>query len=103
MRRTIPLLFAIALLVCMVPLPAKAQRSEIQKKSLRGLKGVYVLVEFLTEDAQRQGLDDSQLQTDAELRLRKANVHVATQTEMIQSDNIGTLYINVGTMQLRDV
>lgn len=101
MRRAILAMLAIPLLAGIAPLAA-AQQSEGQKKSLRGLSGVFVLVETMTEDAQRQGLDDNLLQTDAELRLRRANIRVATQAEMVQSDKIGMLYINVGTTQLRD-
>lgn len=78
-----------------------AQVSESAKKSLRGLKGIYVLVEELTGEAKQQGLDDSQLQTDAELRLRKAGIRVATRSEMIQSDDVGILYINVGAIALK--
>lgn len=101
MRRAILVMLAIALLASMASLAA-AQRSEGEKKSLRGLSGVFVLIETVSEDARRQGLDDNLLQTDAELRLRKANIHVATQTEMVESDKIGMLYINVGTTQLKD-
>ena len=97
MKRII-LLLGIVLLVA--PLTVKAQVSDAAKKSLRGLKGVYVLVEELTDEVQRQELDNNQLQTDAELRLRKAGIRVATKTEAIQSDDIGILYINVGMMQL---
>ena len=104
MLRRIVLIFVISLLLVLEPLTLCAQRS-LGKNSLRGLKGVFVLVETITGDAQRQGLTEGQLQTDAELRLRKANIRVASQAEATQSgnsDNIGILVINVGTMQVRD-
>jgi len=98
MRRSILIVLAILLLASF----AAAQRSEGEKNSLRGLSGIFVLVETVTEDARRQGLDNNLLQTDVELRLRKASIHIASQTELIQSDKIGVLYINVGTTQLKD-
>lgn len=110
MRRTIPplpplLLLAISvLLVVIAPSSAaKAQEpvSSIGKESLRGLKGVWVLVAGIDKDVERNGLTESQLRTDAKLKLRKAGIHVVTSEES-RSNNIGMLHIDVGAIQLRE-
>ncbi len=46
--------------------------------SLKGVTAVAVLVEPMTPDAERDGLTKDQLQTDIELRLRKAGINVAS-------------------------
>ena len=99
MRRIIPLLFAIPLLVVIAPSVAKAQE-RVGKETLRGLKGVYVLANMTKADDEQQGLRQNQLQTDVELRLRKAGIYVATETERSNS-NFGTLYIGVAIKQIR--
>ncbi len=43
--------------------------SQAQRESLRGLNGVYVLVEDLNDDAKRAGLGVAQIKTDVELKL----------------------------------
>ncbi len=98
MRRTPLLLFASFLTVV---LSTSISAQSLGKETLRGLKGVYVLVENLDADTERAGLWKSQIQTDAELKLRKAGVRVATETESINDYGFATLYINVGTNSLK--
>lgn len=86
------LLFVCALFLGITP-SIIAQSSD-EKDSLRGLKGVYVLVEKVSGRVEQQGLTTSQLKTDAELKLRKAGIRVATRGESLDS-NIGTLHISV--------
>ena len=45
-----------------------AQRDENKIESLRGLKGVHVLIESLDKDIEEDGLKKSQIQTDVELK-----------------------------------
>lgn len=51
------------------------------RETLRGLSGVGVVIEDLSSNATRAGLTTAQLQTDVELRLRKAGVRVLTASE----------------------
>ncbi|MER3447850.1 MAG: hypothetical protein C4291_13930 [Candidatus Dadabacteria bacterium] len=57
---------------------AKELAETYQSYSLRGLHGVRVLLTDLNSDAKQEGLIKSELQTDVELRLRKAGIRVLT-------------------------
>ena len=63
--------------------------------TLRGLQGVNVLIEALEPDVERVGLTKQQLQTDVELRLRQAGIHVLTREERLEMPGSPYLYINV--------
>src|SRR2546425_3316356 len=67
------------------------------RETLRGLKGVGVVVERVSPDAERDGLTQSQLQTDVELRLRKAGIPALTQEECRATPGHPFLYVNVNT------
>jgi hypothetical protein len=56
-----------------------ASDSKYARETLRGINGVSVLVEGLDADAVRDGLTRDQIQTDVELRLRKAGINVVTE------------------------
>ena len=49
------------------------------RKTLVGLSGVYVLVETIEDDVERDGLSRAQIQTDMELKLREAGIPVLTE------------------------
>lgn len=91
------LLFILTVLL-LTATPTEAQES-IGKDSLKGLKGVYVLVESMDADVENLGLRKTLIQTDAELRLRKAGVVIVTNARSFDADTC-TLYINVGTKDL---
>jgi hypothetical protein len=57
---------------------AKGRDFESARPTLRGLEGVQVVIEDLDPDVERAGLTRHQLQTDVELRLRKAGIRVFT-------------------------
>jgi hypothetical protein len=77
--------------------------SKATRESLRGLTGVEVLAENISQDLTSGGLTTSQIQTDVELRLRKAGIRVLTEEQA--SDTLGNpyLYIRVIGMQDRTV
>lgn len=52
--------------------------SEATRRSLKGLEGVRVLVESLSAEAERDGLNETTIQTDVELKLRQAGIRVLT-------------------------
>jgi hypothetical protein len=64
--------------------------------SLKDLRGVTVLVEFLNPEAEEYGLTRKSIQTDSELRLRQSGIKVIPLNEHSLLD--ATLYINVGTV-----
>ena len=67
-------------------------------ESLHGLRGVQVLVEDLKPDARVAGLSKSKLQTQVELRLRRAGVPVLSEEESFKDARSPYLYINVATI-----
>jgi hypothetical protein len=67
--------------------------SELDRATLRGLQGVDVIVENLTPEVERAGLTARQLQTDVELRLRKAGIPVLTSAERVKVPGKPVLYI----------
>jgi hypothetical protein len=70
---------------------------ELEQRALRGLNGVYVLVEVLNPEAERLGLTQDQIKTDVELRLRKAGVRVLTNEDRYKTPGMPYLYVNVNT------
>lgn len=64
-------------------------------RSLKGLKGVGVLIENFDEDAKKSGLSVSQLQADVELRLRKVGIKVLSAPEYIAVAGAPYLYVRV--------
>src|SRR5882672_8515945 len=71
------------------------------RQTLAGLTGVYVSVEVLTGDAQRNELWETQLRTDVELRLREAGVKVVAMEDIKSIPGLPYLYVGVGTLEIR--
>jgi hypothetical protein len=72
--------------------------SSVDRSTLRGITSVPVLIEQLSPDAISHGLTKDQIQTDVELRLRKAGITVP--------DAVGSgpyLYVHVGLMKDREL
>ena len=78
--RTSALPFLSALLVCG---RLFADDTEAERKTLRGIKAVRVVIEDLSADEVKDGLAAGQIRTDVELRLRKAGVVVQTSSPFI--------------------
>lgn len=85
------------LVVALLLLPGLSYALTADQKVLVGLKGVYVLVESLDPQAERLGLTKGQIQTDVELRLRKAGVMVLTREEWKKTPGKPFLYVNIST------
>ncbi len=87
----------LAVVLLLAASAATAGDDEICRASLKGLKGVYVLIEPLQADVERGGLNKTSIQTDVELKLRQAGITVLTEAEMLAALGHPTLYINVNT------
>lgn len=61
------------------------------KETLRGIKGINVLIEHIAPEAERFGLTEGKLQTDVELKLRMAGIEVS------QIEPYPFLYVNINT------
>jgi hypothetical protein len=66
-----------------------------KRDTLRGLKEISVLVEYLPDDVEREGLNREHLQRDIEARLRQAGLHVLTISEVANSPGAPYLYAAV--------
>jgi hypothetical protein len=83
-----------ALLLCSIA-PATASDSEIDRASLKGLKGVFVLVEDLNPLEEQAGLKTADVQTDVEEKLKAAGIPLLSKTQDIDTPGMPTLYISV--------
>jgi hypothetical protein len=75
--------------------PLYALDSEINRATLKGLRGVRVLVEDLAPEVEREGLLKDQLQKSVEERLRAAGIRVLTQEEAVKAPGEPYLYVNI--------
>ena len=66
-----------------------------KRDTLRGLKEISVLIEYLPDDVEREGLSREHLQRDIEVRLRQAGLHVLTISEVANSPGAPYLYVAV--------
>ena len=82
--------------LCLAGVSAQIYVTE-PRETFRGLPGVQVVVEPLKPDAEQDSLTESQLQTDVELRLRKAGIRVLTRQERLATPGGPFLYVNVNT------
>ena len=61
--------------------PAMASDSEIDRASLKGLTGVFVLVEDLNPPEEQAGLKAADIQADAEQQLKAAGIPLLSKTQ----------------------
>jgi hypothetical protein len=88
-------LLVLALLLLAITNVSAQSEEARERETLRGLTGVYVIVDSLKGDVVRDGLTLGQLQTDVEVRLRKAGIRVLTLEEVRESENKPALVISV--------
>lgn len=74
--------------------PALAEPSQRARQTLRGIKGVTVLVTGLSAGAERDGLRKADLQADVETRLKQAGIRVLSRAERFQAPGQPHLCIN---------
>src|SRR5438552_16088659 len=96
-------LAAIALLCAVVVSPLVGQGDGPDSRhTLAGLRGVYVAVGDVDEDAEQKGLSKARLQTDVELKLRQAGIRVLTEEEVGRTPGLPYLYVTVNTLHPRE-
>jgi hypothetical protein len=91
------------LLLSMIASPLAGQYDDsTSRKTLVGLKGIYVLVEHIDDDVARYGLSTQQIQTDVELRLRQAGLVVLNHAQWIGQEGFeGFPYLYVSAQTLK--
>src|SRR2546426_12349826 len=88
----------VAILWGLLGLPALgrcADDGDFARATLRGLQGVYVLIEDLPPESERDGLTMQQLQTDVEEQLRYAGIPVLTKDQAFRLPGAPYLYVYV--------
>ena len=66
-----------------------------KRDTLRGLREVSVLVEYLPDDVEREGLSREHLKRDIEVRLQQAGLRVLAISEIAKSPGSPYLYVAV--------
>ena len=83
-----------ALFVCSV-VPATASDSEIDRTTVKGLQGVFVLIEDLNPPEEQAGLKTADIQADAVQQLKAAGIPLLSKEQGMQTPGMPTLYISV--------
>jgi hypothetical protein len=95
-RLTTPwLALLMGLAVCVLPTGASAAGGKYEIASLKGLKGVGVVIEHIDSDGQAMGLSESDIRTDVELSLRVTGMKVLPTEEMVREPGAPYLYVVV--------
>jgi len=80
---------------------ASADDSEISQSTMKGLNGVYVLVESIQPNIQRYAqkaeLSTVQIKRDVERRLTASGIRTLTRDEWLKTTGRPVLYININT------
>ena len=84
-------------MVCASGVYAQVYDGDIE--SLRGLKGVYVMIGDLKPDIEEDRLEKEQIQTDVELKLRLAGIKVLTREEY--EKELGRPYLYVSGISMK--
>jgi len=63
--------------------------------SLRGLTALFVLVEIVDPEIEKDGLTREEMQRDTEQRLRKAGIRVLSKEEWLRTKEGSYLYVNI--------
>jgi hypothetical protein len=73
--------------------------TEYTRETLLGLKGVVVVIETVKPDAEADGLNVAELQTDVELKLTQGGVRVLPHPEWRETPGRPWLYVSVNTIK----
>ena len=93
-------LMIVLLFIMVFVTDVNAQELSEGVQSLKGIKGVFVIIEKLTPDIEKDGLTKNQIQTDVELKLRLAGIKVLTEEESFKEPGSPLLYITVNALKI---
>jgi len=71
------------------------------RDNLMGLRGIFVTVEEVRPDLEKDGVTQAQLQTRVELKLRQAGIRVLTQDEWFKALAFPRLYLRITSVHDR--
>jgi len=93
MRRALAALILATCLLGAWAWPALAETGQSARQTLRGLKGVLVVITGISPEAERDGLKKSDLLADVEDRLKQAGIRVLSRAERFQAPGQPHLYV----------
>ncbi|CAO0821749.1 DUF4410 domain-containing protein [Desulfarculales bacterium] len=93
MRRALAALILTTCLLGAWVWPALAKTGQSARQTLKGIKGVMVIVTGISPEAEREGLKKADLQADVESRLKQAGIKVLSRTERFQAPGQPHLYV----------
>jgi hypothetical protein len=102
MRRNWILLITFTLSLLNLSSFVMAYDSKVSRQSLRGLKGIYVFVENLDPQIEKDGLTKNSIKRDVEMMLRKAKIKTLSKGEWFDVTGSPYLYVNANVLKLPD-
>ena len=91
-------MLAIAAILLFAAAGRPAMAGEHENDTLKGISGMWVLVEGFGEDDKRAGFNEQTFQTDVELKLRLAGIKVLAKKEWFDEPGAPFLYLNVNPL-----
>jgi len=77
---------------------------QMRREPLKGIQGIYVLIEFLPADAKQLGITKESLKTKVELKLRLAGIRILSSEEHLKSSETvspsSILYVNLNIVSV---
>jgi hypothetical protein len=101
MRSLLPIVIGVLLLPWATV--AGGQSPEEERDSLRGLRGVMVLVEKLHADATSIELTREDLQREIGYRFKRAGIRILTAEERVEDERRPYLYVNCNVLYIPDL
>lgn len=89
---------AITLALCLIANGAQAARLEMETKSLKGIVGVYVVVETPAADLQADGLDDHAIESLINERLSAAGIKTLSEAEL-SKPGAAIFYVGISSVK----
>ena len=102
-NRIVTFLVLVTALSVFIPAIGYSSENEINRESIRGMKGVHVVFEKLGQGEYRDGLAADLILKDVELRLRKNGITVLTEAGMRIYPGNPLLYININSIKINNV
>jgi hypothetical protein len=94
----------VSLFLAMLPFSSYALASDAKynRASLRGVEGVYVKIEGLTPELEKDGLRETLIRTDVESELRTAGIRTLSKEKWFDMTGSPHLYVNINCLKLRE-
>ena len=104
MSPRIAAVFVLVIALCVfIPASGNSSEYEINRESIRGIKGVHVLIKKPGQDEIPDELTADLILKDVELRLRKNGITVLTEEGMRIYPGNPLLYININFIKMKNV